>query len=379
MKLLKYLILFLVLCNIPMYLLSYFGESLGSLSSYASSLLLIAFFVLAKDRHKPLFPFIFLGLLYFLLSAINYTHIDVDNYFIKEFIRFMIVVVCGVEVAHRTTTKDIYFIILLGGISVLVNAFIFPLANANFYPTFGRYSGFYLNPNFAAGICLIGYAISFSITKRIWMLIGQFIFTLAGILTFSRSFIAVWLIISFFAIIQSKKNIIVPAVGVMVLILVFTFSDRLTLNMERFNALKSIFGDEQVDTKTINKDSRDETWALYYDMVMDRPFLGNGWRKLSDHYQGKPGAHNSFLMTIGEAGIIPLLLMMGIYGYLLVKSFSFFKTRPELFYIVVVLVLALMTGHGYFSNFYNVLISMFLFIELRNIPLEKDNSLTLLK
>lgn len=345
-------------------MLAYFGGTIGSLTSYASSLLLVAYFVFVKDWGKPVWPFIILGLLYFLIGAINYTHLDEGNYFVKEFIRFMIVVICGAEVLKRTTTKDFYLIFLIGGISVMINALVFPSANANFSATYGRYSGFYLNPNFAGQICLVGYALSFAISKRIWKLAGQFIFTLAGILTFSRTFILVWLIISFVAIIQNKKNIKVPAIGVIVLVLIFAFSERLTLNQERFSAFQSIFGDEQVQTKVISKNTRDQTWALYYDMVMDRPLMGNGYLKLSKKYNGLPGAHNSFLMVFGEAGIIPLLLMISIYIYLLVKSFSFFKTRPDIFYISLVLVLALMTSHQYFTVFYFVFVSMFIYFKL---------------
>ncbi|WP_276390835.1 O-antigen ligase family protein [Eudoraea chungangensis] len=377
MNFLKYSILFLILCNIPSYSLAYFGGTLGSLTSYASSLLLIVFFFFVKDRNKPLLPFIILGLLYFLIGAINYTHLDEGNYFVKEFIRFMIVVVCGAEVIKRTTTKDIYLILLLGGLSVLINAIIFPSANANFSATYGRYSGFYLNPNFAGQICLVGYAISFSISRQAWKLIGQFVFTLAGILTFSRTFIVVWLVISLFAIIQSKKNIRVPAIGAIVIILVLAFAESMTLNKDRFSAFQSIFGSEQVKTKIISKDTRDQTWSLYYDMALDKPFIGNGYLKLSKKYQGKPGAHNSFLMIFGEAGVIPLLVMLGIYGYLLLKSFTFFKTQPEVFYITLVIVLALMTSHQYFTVFYFVFVSMFVYFRLEELSSVQNTSLNL--
>lgn len=366
MQLLKYLILFLVLCNMPSYLLTYFGPSMGALGSFASSLSILAFFVLIRKRHPLLLPFVFLGLLYFSIGSLNYTHIDINNYFVKEFIRFMIVVVCGAEVMRRTKKEDIYYILLVGGISILINAFLFPTANGHFGATYGRYSGFYLNPNFAGQICLIGFAISFSISNFSLRLIGQLIFTLSGILTFSRTFILVWVLINVLAIIKSKKNLLLPLVGISMLLLVFTFSDKLTLNTERFYALKSVFGEEQVDTKTIEKDSRDQTWALYYDMILDKPVLGNGYLKLSKKWGRLPGAHNSFLMVWGESGIIPLILMLGIYGYLLFKSYLLFKIRPEMFYISLVITLALMTSHQYFTAFHFVFLSMFVFIQLRN-------------
>lgn len=365
MKFLRYSILFIVLCNIPAYLLAYFGSSLGTLSSYASSILLLGFFVLVKEKNKPVFPFITLGILYFLLCSINYTEIDVDNFFIKEFIRFMIVVICGAEVVQRTNNREIYFILLIGAVSVVINAFFFPFTHVEgFGENYGRFSGFYLNPNFAGSVCLVGYALSYYMKKR-WKLTGQLLFTLAGILTFSRTFVVIWLFLSLIAILNDKKNIVVPAIGALVLVLVFTFSSNLTLNTERFTALQSFFGEEPSKTEIINEDSRTETWSFYYDMIFDRPFLGHGFMKFQRKYNGLPGVHNSYLMVIGEAGILPFLLMLGIYGYLLIKSFSFFKIHPEYFYLSCVLVLTLMANHGYFTNFYNVLLSMYVFVKLR--------------
>lgn len=371
------LALFLLLCNIPSYMLAYFSPTLGGISSYLSSLLLIGFYFFIKDKEKPLFPFVYLGLLYYSIASFNYTFEDIDNAFLKELIRFMIVVVCGAEVIRKTTMKELHYILLIGAMTIIVHAFVFPTAQAgSFMENYGRFSGFYLNPNFAGSICLIGFAISFSISNRNLRLLGQFVFTLAGILTFSRTFIVIWILINFFAILQNKKNLLLPVVGVIVLVMVFTFSDKMTLNAERFSALKSFFGSEQVDTKTINEDSRDETWSLYYDQIMDKPLLGNGYLTFSMKNGDLPGVHNSFLMIIGEAGIIPFFIMLGIYLFLLIKSFGGFKSRPELFYISLVLFLSLNTGHGYFSNYHTVLLSMFVYAELIKSSRKKVSSET---
>lgn len=365
--------LFLLLCNIPSYMLEYFGPTLGSISSYLSSLLLIAFFFFNKYKGKPLLPFIYLGLLYYSIASFNYTFRDIDNAFLKELIRFMIVVVCGAEVIRKSTYKELHNILLIGAITVIIHAFVFPTAQSvAFQENYGRFSGFYLNPNFAGSICLIGFAISFSMFNRNLRLLGQFVFTLAGILTFSRTFILIWILINFFAILQNKKNLLLPVVGVIVLVMVFTFSDKMTLNADRFSALKSIFGGEQVDTRTIKKDSRTETWSLYYDKIMDKPLLGNGYRTFSTKNEGLPGVHNSFLMIIGEAGVIPFILMLGIYTYLLIKTFMNFKTRPELFYISLVIILSSLATHMYFSNYYLVFLSMFAYSELLKINIKTN-------
>lgn len=363
MNILKWTILFLILCNMPSYMLAYFGSTMGSLTSYSSSLLLLFFFFLAKPKHKLLFPFILLGILYFIISSFNFTYHD-EKLITREFIRYMILAVCGVEVLYRTNKKEIFMILLIGALGVVIHALVFPLANANFYPSYGRYSGFYLNPNAAGIVCLVGYVLTYGIDSRRLKIIGQIVFTLAGIFTFSRTFIVIWLLITFIAIYNNRKNLMVPVIGGLVLILVFTFSSKLTLNTERFGALESLFDDQAGQSSAITEDSRTETWAVYANMIMDKPILGHGYLKLQTKEYG-PGVHNTYLMILGESGIIPFLLLLGIYGYLLVKSISLFRVHPEYLYITLVIILALMASHTFFSEFFKIFISMFIYVELR--------------
>ncbi len=364
-NLIRYLILILIICNIPSFLLAYFGSSLGSISSYSSSFLLLFFFAFTKEKHRFFFPFILLGLLYFMIGALNYDGLFAKD-LLKEFVRFMIVVVCGGEILSRTNKKEIYYVLILGAASIVVNAFIFPFANINFTPTYGRYSGFFLNPNFAGSICVIGFALSYSINKRFLKIGGQLLFTLAGILTFSRGFIVIWLVVNIISIYNDRKNLTVPLVGVVTLIMVFALSTVLSLNQDRLSALKSIFeSDTQIQTKTITEDSRTATWALYTDLILDKPFFGHGYGKMKQKSAYLPGVHNSFLLVFGEAGIIPFLLMIGIYAFLIINSLRLFKPNPEYLYLSSALILSAMVGHSYFDNFYMVFLSMFVYLKVK--------------
>ncbi|SEL71949.1 hypothetical protein SAMN04488008_10511 [Maribacter orientalis] len=363
-KIIRFAILILLLCNIPGFLLEYIGGSIGSITSYLTSILLIAYFILTKSKSKPLFPFILFGISYFLISAINYDVLDTDNYFIKEFFRFMLVVICGVEVLKKTSNENLYFVILIGGLSVVLNGLVFPGIAS------GRFSGFYLNPNYAGSICLIGFALSFSITNIKWKYIGQLVFTFGGLLTLSRTFIIIWVIINIIAIYRNKKNFLAPVIGGLALILIFMFSSGIKFDKQRFKALQNIFSNEKVNTQVIKHDTRDQTWAIYYDKIMDKPLIGNGYMSFQRRYSRYPGVHNSYLMVIGESGIIPFIIMFGIYSYLFVNSFRSFRKKPELLYILVVISLSLMASHGYFFIFFNVFLSMYIFIEIQKLKKE---------
>lgn len=367
LKLLKYILLFLLFCNFTAFALAYMGAGMGSLVSYSTSLLLLVYFFFSKPWHKPAMPFILFSLLFFTITSFNYTESDTTNYFMKESLRFMIAVICGTELMYRSKPKDFFYIFLIGAFSVILNAIVFPEANALHGLIQGRYSGFFLNPNFAGSACLVGFALSYTIKSRNWRLIGQFAFTLAGIFTLSRTFVIVWFLINLIAIAKDKKNLLVPVIGGVVLIGVFTFTDSNMFETDRFSALESFFDEGPVETKTLERDSRTATWALYYDMIMDKPIFGNGFMKLQKRTGDLPGAHNTYLMIIGEAGVIPFLVLIGLYGYLLFDSFKRFKDRPQLFYIMVIVALAMLVSHNYFFIYNNVLLSIYVYVELRKI------------
>lgn len=345
--------------------LVYIGPNMGSIISYATSLLLLVYFFIAKPWHKPAIPFILFTILFFVISSFNYTEVDTTNFFMKESLRFMIAIVCGTQLMYSCKPKEFFYIFLLGASSVIINAVIFPESNALYGLIRGRYSGFYLNPNFAGSACLFGFALSYTIKSRTWRLIGQFAFTLAGIFTLSRTFVIVWLIINLIAILRDKKNLLVPVIGAVVLIGVFTFTDSKMFQTDRFDALESFFDEGPVQTKTLEQDSRTATWALYYEMIMDKPIFGHGFMKLQRKTGLLPGVHNTYLMIIGEAGIIPFLVFIGLYGYLIFGSFKHFENRPELFYTMIIISLAMLVGHTYFFAYNNVLLSIYVYIQLR--------------
>lgn len=372
-QLLKYILLFLLFCNFTSFALVYMGPRMGSLISYSTSLLLLVYFFMAKPWHRPALPFVIFGILFFVISSFNYTENDTTNFFMKESLRFMIAIVCGTELMYRCKTKDLFYIFLIGAFSVILNAVIFPETNALYGLIRGRYGGFYLNPNFAGSACLFGFALSYTIKSRAWRLLGQFAFTFAGIFTLSRTFVIIWLLINFVAIIRDRRNLLVPGVGVVVLIVVLTFTDSKMFQSDRFSALASFFDEGPVQTKTLEEDSRTATWALYYDMIMDKPIFGHGFMKMQRRTGHLPGTHNTYLMVIGEAGIVPFLILIVLYSYLLVTSFKHFQTRPELFYIMIIAVLAMLVSHTYFFAYNNVLLSIYVYLKVRLIGQREEN------
>lgn len=144
---------------------------------------------------------------------------------------------------------------------------------------------------------------------------------------------------------------------------IFIFSSSLQLNMERFGAIKNIFVEGSNGSKVLQEDSRTETWASYKNIILDKPILGNGYKKLQGHHFGLfAGVHNTFLLVIGEAGILPFLFLVGIYFFFLWEGWRSWKQQSQFTMLALVLFTALLVSHNFFEKFYLLFCSMYLFI-----------------
>lgn len=362
MKIIQYLLLILLLWNIPMFL-SY-DITIGSKFSYLTYSLLLIYYFLSK-KEKPLYPFLLLGLMYFIISGIVYVG-DLE-YFNLEFVKFVILILCGAELARNTDKNQLFIILVLGSLSIIVHAIVFQ-------NDYGRYSGFYVDPNAAGFVCLIGYCLSFSVKNTFFKLFSQFILTFAGIITFSRTFLLLWVLISIISIVSHKKNVLNFGVGALVIFLVLAVANYLQLNTVRFEALESLIGDKpKSNIKIVQEEGyRLDTWSVYYNMILDNPYFGNGFKTLSGIDGIKAGVHNTFLMIFGESGVFTFILFCFIYLKMLSKSLLLFNYKSHLFMISFTLIGVMLTVHNYFENYLIVLTSIWLFIQLKELSVGEE-------
>jgi O-antigen ligase len=183
-------------------------------------------------------------------------------------------------------------------------------------------------------------------------LLGQFIFTLAGLLTFSRTFIVIWLLINVISLKISLKNLRIFGIGFLIIGTLFFIDEVVGLNNPRFEQLKSILNNESVSSEEISDDSRTDTWAKYYDRIMDSPLIGNGYKTFASKDNDGEGVHNTYLRIIGEAGIIPFLLFIAYMLYLMFWSLFYFNKAPNLIMQFIALALFLMANHNFFTFYY---------------------------
>lgn len=368
MQFLKYYILSLIFFNLPSFFMFNVSYGFGSFASFSLTIGIFVYFFL-ESKIKASFWLVALGLLYFGIGALQAKHEFIE--FFKEFFKYFVLVICCGTLCKKTTTKQILCFLSIGVLTILIHALFFP-------SLLGRYSGFFMNPNQAGFVCLLGYALTFTIKnlKLKYSLLS--IFALCGFLTLSRYCIIMLVFITLLSIIENFKHILL-LFGALIGFIVVLNTSAFDLNTERLGAFQSLYSDN-VDTKTISKGSRHETWAQYTDIVLDNLVYGAGYGALHGDgtRQNAVGVHNTYLLVLGEAGILTLIALIALYYNITIKSISVFKRHPEYVYLSVILLSYLLETHNYFDNHILIFITTWIVIQLRdNYTLSQADNLNL--
>ncbi|PVX47013.1 O-antigen ligase-like membrane protein [Flavobacterium sp. 103] len=370
MTYLKIVILTLLFCNLPSFSLVHLDATTGAFLSYGTFFLIIIYFLHKKEM--PIVPLVILGLSYFLISIL----IDSQNSdgFVATFVKYLIFVTMGASVIKDVTKNEIFTLLLIGALSIIYESiFVIDIG--------GRYSGFYLNPNFAGCICILGYCFSFSISDKKIKIIGQILFSYAGFVTFSRTFLLLWVLVNILSLSISYKNSYKIILGIVLISFFVSFGNKFDFNTKRLEAFATIL-DGKI-SQDLAENSRTLTWAKYYDRILDHPFFGNGYLSFSgktygedDKAYGIEGVHNTPLLIIGEAGIFVFLYFLWLYGGFVLSGIHYFKQDFLLLLVSFSLFIYMLTTHNFFNNYILLSISIWLF---QQIEIKKTEEYTCLE
>lgn len=361
-KIIRLLILILVFWNIPGFSLVNFGEISGAFFSVITFFLIISYSIITKTIFKNN-TYLILGAVYFLIAGIN----DFSSYnlLIPVAIKYMLFVFFGTTIIKHTSIAELFYVILFGAFSLFVEAFLLQ-TNVS-----GRYSGFYLNPNAAGFVLMIGFVVSLFVKSKLMKILGQIIFVIAGFFTFSRTFLVLLLLINAITIFISIRNVYKLFIGISLFAVFVTFNSIVNLDIKRLNSFSSLL--EGKVSEELGQDSRTETWAGYYLQIYDKPIFGNGYLSFSGKTIGYgtneisvQGVHNTFLMILGESGILVFLFLVYMYLSVIFYSYKEFRKKPILLLCSLTTVLYLLTTHNYFDNYIILFISIWIFKQIQN-------------
>ena len=230
-KIISFVVLSLTLLNIPTIVLETLSISISSPISYLLfSLLAFLIFTNKIKYPKTVYILAITASLYFFISALQYN----GDYtlLIITYIKFLLYLF-GLYVAIRKIDQNIILVFLfLGAVTILLDSLYFrfnDFQGVGYVSQYGRYSGFYLNPNTASMICLIGYALT--ITKENYWKSLSLAFSFLGFLTLSRTFMATWFLITLVYLFYNRKYIVKTSLILIVCAFsLITFSKDLNLD-----------------------------------------------------------------------------------------------------------------------------------------------------
>ena len=353
MKIIKHICLTLILFHLSSVFLVAFGESWGAMCSTLTILFLVIFYFL-EVKSSPNWWMIAIALSYFSISSLQFY--GTTRVFLMDFIKYLILIICGYELVKKNSNVELFIYLLIGGLSVGAEALFLT-------SDFGRYAGFYLNANVAGFICIFGYSLTYSLKSNTLKLIGQFVLTLMGLLTFSRTFIVIWIILNLISLKISMRNIRILGIGVLIFFTLLFIDEIVGLNNPRFDQFVNILTNEEVTIDEVSEDSRSDTWALYYDNIFESPFIGNGYTSFRGE-SDVAGVHNSYLMIIGEAGIIPFLLFISLIIYFFYWSYRLFNRSPNLIMQTISLSMFLLANHNFFNYYFITFAAMWIHYQI---------------
>lgn len=242
-----------------------------------------------------------------------------------------------------------------------------------------RLSGIYLNPNLAGFAATIGLVVSFSLLYgksvfiKILGLLGVIFSYVISAATFSKTSILQSLLITGLFImvtvfnwtsINTKVRRHILGVTAIILILlvqsvayIYTSIDELMPEQQdRVRQIETLLTSGKLNSEITT--SRSDAFDDGVDQIAEHTFIGNGFgsfrqlKNASERVGEKLGIHNSFLLVLGEAGVLVFFLYIVMHVLLLVGILKIQTVQLKFFGIALFVATAVYntTNHEVFDN-----------------------------
>lgn len=242
---------------------------------------------------------------------------------------------------YDSLIKRIFFFMCVGVGLILISS----MGMFQFAVDEDRASGLFANPNMASALVLYTFAfvLAFMIKAENYRRIGYFLlipvlfyavfltFSKAGLITFPLVLLLFFglLMIRFRYITRSQRRLCIGffAISVIaVLAITFRFSEIMDqLNWGQVLRLQRTLAFLSGEFTEATTSERSTLFSIGFNLISEHPFLGNGLTSFH-HYDipvnGKHiGVHNTFLLILGESGIVPFIMYVALILSMTIKSF----------------------------------------------------------
>jgi len=291
------------------------------------------------------------------------------------------------------------YIFLLLGVGVI---FFSSVIGFNIGLDMDRASGFFANPNTAAGFILycLCLTLSFAISERqkygfLYLLLVPALFyaifitfSKAGLITFPLvvfAFLGLCLL-RYKKLFRPKRKIFVwllLSIIVTIAIISFYFSSIVEqLSWGQFLRLQRTLAFLSGEFTEATTSERSTLFSIGFNLIAQHPILGNGLTSFHAYdipVNGKHiGVHNTFLLILGEAGFLPFIMYSILILLLIVKSWKLKNLAMSFLFLSIMIVYVVNvagTGHNGLDDrvsncLFGVMLGYFAFIDkqkLKNI------------
>ncbi|WP_286263314.1 O-antigen ligase family protein [Thalassotalea atypica] len=207
-----------------------------------------------------------------------------------------------------------------------------------------RGAGVFGNPNEASIVTAVGFALTVNIVKRKWLKLSLMLFFVAmSLLTFSKTGLMLIALIYFANILLAGNFSMAVARLLTMLVVIYTlliFFKVDILNQFEGNQAKRV---EQFlnimlfnPSEGVVESSRGYLWRQGLDKIAQHPVLGNGLGALhsmqgaqvSVNNKVAQGVHNTYLLKIGDAGVLALIAYLGFIAVTSLRAIKLSRKEP---------------------------------------------------
>lgn len=222
--------------------------------------------------------------------------------------------------------------VLKGFMTVMAVSIIASPLYAEFLPAFHDYdvsrnAGVLGNPNVAASLCYIGFAVTLAQirTYNYFSVAQVLLFFAATASTFSKAgFIAILALAVIFALkswASGRRNLpvlltisivtlVTVALGVALVLELESYFELSPEQLRRLDAIRLIFTSGVLDDETTT--NRTGLLQLAFAQWLASPIIGLGLGAMHLVAGSEWGVHNTFMMVLGESGVVPFFLLAGL-------------------------------------------------------------------
>jgi len=335
----------------------YFGiQNIASPLILVLSVVLLYCMGVRKSSFNYLEVLLFYGLFflyYFIGFAVRLYRIEIEydvpmSLQINNFLTSFITILCF----HQYMFKRLYE---EGKERVVFNAFYIPIIISTLFALYqsftgiinlagdedGRFSSFYSNPNALGLVANIALVLNlYSLLKHDRFFVLKFILIpiilYVSFLSLSRTALFIsgftivlfifWLLLRAFSTRKKtiRKSIAVFGLPLYIIIYITLNFDFLvdkyldSWQAKKIKGLIEIVFKGKVTSE--NTSSRTEHLALFYESFLEHPFLGKGVAYFANIPNHKWGVHNTYLLVLGDSGILPFVVLMSMILVIYYKS-----------------------------------------------------------